>query len=146
MHVEREKRQTKVLFVIESLGCGGAEKSLVSLLSLLDRRKYDLSIWMIHPEGAFKYLLPNDITVVEQPRYNTFDSMLLNLSAIMYSCVLRLNKIFARSEYWGETYYKSRGWAIKAPEGQWDIVFAYLPYAEAIFSPREFWPSLLVFV
>lgn len=125
MHVEREKRQTKVLFVIESLGCGGAEKSLVSLLSLLDRRKYDLSIWMIHPEGAFKYLLPNDITVVEQPRYNTFDSMLLNLSAIMYSCVLRLNKIFARSEYWGETYYKSRGWAIKAPEGQWDIVFAY---------------------
>lgn len=115
----------KVLFVIESLGCGGAEKSLVSLLSLLDRKKYDLSIWIIHPEGAFKYLLPDDITVIEQPRYNAFDSILSKLSALCYSFVYRLNKIIARSEYWGETYYKCRGWAMKVPKGQWDVVCAY---------------------
>ena len=36
-------KRERVLFVIESLGCGGAEKSLVSLLSLLDSHKYDLS-------------------------------------------------------------------------------------------------------
>lgn len=30
-----------------------------------------------------------------------------------------------KSEYWGETYYKSRGWAIKVPKGKWDVVFAY---------------------
>ena len=31
-----------ILFVINSLGCGGAEKSLLSLLSLLDYDKYDV--------------------------------------------------------------------------------------------------------
>ena len=118
-------KKTKVLFVIESLGCGGAEKSLVSLLSLLDKDKYDLSIWMMHPEGAFLSFLPKDVNVVEQPKYNVFESMLFNLSAVFYSVVWRFNKLVGRSEYWGETYYKSRGWTIKVPSGRWDVVFAY---------------------
>ena len=32
----------KILFVINSMGCGGAEKSLLSLLSLLDYDRYDV--------------------------------------------------------------------------------------------------------
>ena len=74
------KQKKQILFVIESLGCGGAEKSLVSLLSLLDKDKYDLSIWMIHPEGAFLSFLPNQVKVVEQPKYNAFESLLFSLS------------------------------------------------------------------
>lgn len=118
-------KKKRALFVIESLGCGGAEKSLVSLLSLLDRQKYELSIWMIHPQGAFMYLLPKDVKVVEQPQYNAVEKMSLRLSSLVYSCVWRLNNIMGKKEYWGETYYKSRGWAMKAPEGKWDVVFAY---------------------
>ena len=118
-------KRERVLFVIESLGCGGAEKSLVSLLSLLDSHKYDLSIWMIHPEGAFLNLLPPGITVVEQPKYNAIQSMLFRASAVVYSSARRLNKIIGKNEYWGETYYKTRGWAIKVPKGSWDIIFAY---------------------
>ena len=119
----RQKKQ--ILFVIESLGCGGAEKSLVSLLSLLDKDKYDLSIWMIHPGGAFLSFLPDEVKVVEQPKYNAFESMLFNLSSVIYSVVWRFNKMIGKNEYWGETYYKSRGWAIKIPEGKWDVVLAY---------------------
>lgn len=125
MNADNCKTKKKVLFVIESLGCGGAEKSLVSLLSLLDRQKYDLSIWMIHPEGAFLPLLPKDITVVEQPKYNLVESLLYRFSSAIYSTVLRINKILGRREYWGETYYKCRGWAMKAPKGEWDVVLAY---------------------
>lgn len=123
MDIKRQKK--RILFVIESLGCGGAEKSLVSLLSLLDKSRYDLSIWMIHPEGAFLSLLPNEVKVVDQPKYKAFKSMLLKLSSVFYSVAWRLNKMIGKSEYWGETYYKSRGWAIKVPEGKWDVVFAY---------------------
>lgn len=119
----RQKKQ--ILFVIESLGCGGAEKSLVSLLSLLNKDRYDLSIWMIHPEGAFLSFLPDQVKVVEQPKYNAFESLLFSLSSLIYSVIWRLNKIIGKSEYWGETYYKSRGWAIKVPKGKWDVVFAY---------------------
>lgn len=123
MNIKRQKKQ--VLFVIESLGCGGAEKSLVALLSSLDKNRYDLSLWMIHPEGAFLSFLPNEVKVVEQPKYNAFESLLFNLSSIFYSVAWRLNKMIGKSEYWGETYYKSRGWAIKVPDGKWDVVFAY---------------------
>ena len=111
----RQKKQ--ILFVIESLGCGGAEKSLVSLLSLLNKDKYDLSIWMIHPEGAFLSFLPDQVKVVEQPKYNAFESLLFNLSSLIYSVIWRFNKMIGKNEYWGETYYKSRGWAIKVPKG-----------------------------
>lgn len=119
----RQKKQ--ILFVIESLGCGGAEKSLVSLLSLLDKDKYDLSIWMIYPEGAFLSFLPDQVKVVEQPKYNAFESLLFSLSSLIYSVIWRFNKMTGKNEYWGETYYKSRGWAIKVPKGKWDVVFAY---------------------
>ena len=115
----------KILFVIESLGCGGAEKSLISLLSSLDKERYDLSIWMMYPKGAFLSFLPNDVNVIKQPKYNVFESMLLYLSSILYSVIWRLNKMVGKSEYLGETYYKSRGWAIKVPKGKWDVVFAY---------------------
>ena len=40
---------------------------------------YDLSIWMIHPEGAFLSFLPDQVKVVEQPKYNAFESFLFNL-------------------------------------------------------------------
>lgn len=119
------KTRKKVLFVIESLGCGGAEKSLVSLMSLLDWQKYELYIWMIRTGGAFLSLLPHDIIVVEQPKYNIFESMLYRLSAVIYSVARRLGNKLGKCKYWGETYYKCRGWAIKAPKGHWDIVFAY---------------------
>ena len=82
----------KILFVIESLGCGGAEKSLISLLSSLDKERYDLSIWMMYPKGAFLSFLPNDVNVIKQPKYNVFESMLLYLSSILYSVIWRLNK------------------------------------------------------
>lgn len=94
----------KILFVIESLGCGGAEKSLISLLSSLDKERYDLSIWMMYPKGAFLSFLPNDVNVIKQPKYNVFESMLLYLSSILYSVIWRLNKMVGKSEYWGETY------------------------------------------
>lgn len=123
MNIKRQKKQ--VLFVIESLGCGGAEKSLVALLSSLDKNRYDLSLWMIHPEGAFLSFLPDEVKVVEQPKYNVFESLLFDLSSVFYSVAWRLNKMIGKSEYWGETYYKSRGWAIKVPDGKWDVVFAY---------------------
>lgn len=125
MDINSTSKKKKVLFVIESLGCGGAEKSLVSLLSLLDKKKYDLSIWMIHPGGAFMSFIPQDVIVVEQPCYNFFDLLRYKFSAAIYSLNRRLNKLLSYNEYWGETYYRCIGWAMKIPKGHWDVVFAY---------------------
>ena len=58
----------RILFIIDSLTCGGAEKSLVSLLPLLDRSKYEVNLWMRHKGGVFESLLTADTHLVDAPR------------------------------------------------------------------------------
>lgn len=54
----------RVLFVINSLGCGGAEKSLVSLLSVMDYSKYQVDLQMFRAEGMFMGLLDPNVSVL----------------------------------------------------------------------------------
>lgn len=57
----------KILFVMESLGIGGAEKSLVTLLSELDYSKYEVDLFLFNFCGEFKALLPKQVRVIEAP-------------------------------------------------------------------------------
>lgn len=59
----------KLLFVIDSLECGGAEKSLVSLLSLLDYRRYDVHLLMFSPTGMYLSLLPDQVNILPELPY-----------------------------------------------------------------------------
>lgn len=45
--------QKKVLFVIESLAGGGAEKVLATLLKHLDKSKYDITLCTIIDTGKY---------------------------------------------------------------------------------------------
>lgn len=115
----------KILFVIDSLVCGGAEKSLVSLLPLLNRNKYELYIWIIHRGGDFEILLPKDVVVVDSPKYSLLEKIYLEVGQILFSLLLRINKIFSIKEHNAEALWKSIGWAIKVPKGSWNTVIAY---------------------
>ena len=114
-----------VLFVIDSLSCGGAEKSLVSLLPLLNSDKYNLFLWMRHPYGEFKYLLPDNVNIVKEPSYNVYERLKLRIGKIFYSVAIRFNKLIGKKEHSAETLYKCQGWAMKVPEGEWDVAVAY---------------------
>ena len=63
-----------ILFVINSLGFGGAEKSLLSLLSLLDYDKYDVTLQMFRRGGMFEELLPPEVHVRKELDYTAFCS------------------------------------------------------------------------
>ena len=54
----------KILFLIGNLDSGGVSKSLVNLLNAIDRKKYDISLWVGSPTGIFYNLLPTDITLI----------------------------------------------------------------------------------
>ncbi len=56
-----------VLFLIDSLTCGGAEKSLISLLPLLDYTKIDLDLMMVSRGGIFEQYIPKQVHVVDFP-------------------------------------------------------------------------------
>lgn len=62
----------KILFVINSLNCGGAEKSLVSLLSTIDYNRYDVYLLMFQQEGMLLNLLPQEVHILPQPEYMSF--------------------------------------------------------------------------
>ena len=54
----------KLLFVIPSLRIGGAEKSLVNLLTELDYTKYDVDALLLTPVGELICLLPKEVNVL----------------------------------------------------------------------------------
>jgi glycosyltransferase involved in cell wall biosynthesis len=58
----------KVLFVIDSLNSGGAEKSLVSLLTLFDFDKYNVDLLMFSKKGLFKSLVPKEVNILSVPK------------------------------------------------------------------------------
>lgn len=142
----------KILFVIDSLNCGGAEKSLVSLLSLLNKDKYDISLWMLSPGGASLSLVPDYISIVSQPKYNVIEKIKYYIGRILFSIMIRLKKVFHKKEHGAETLWKNMGWTMKVPQGEWDIAFAYqqgVPtylVAEKIIAKRKFaWVNADIF-
>ena len=58
-----------ILFVIDSLSSGGAEKSLVSLLTLFDYSKYSVDLLMFSQKGLYLPLLPEQVNILEVPKY-----------------------------------------------------------------------------
>lgn len=115
----------KILFVIDSLGCGGAEKSLVSLLPLLNSSKYKIYLWIRTRGGIFEEYIPNNVTVIDQPQYIFFEKLFIKLSHWAYSLCYRFNTFFNIKEHLAESLWKCSGRLIKAPTSQFDIAIAY---------------------
>lgn len=57
-----------VLFLIDSLICGGAERSLISLLPLLDFSKIDVDLMMVVRGGVFEQYIPEQVNIVDFPK------------------------------------------------------------------------------
>ena len=115
----------KLLFTIDSLGCGGAEKSLVSLLPLLNRNKYEIHLWVLNRGAEFESLLPDNVMIEPEPIYGPFDRMKMILAQLYYSLSIRIKRILGKHEHGAETYWKCVGWAYKVPERQYDVAIAY---------------------
>jgi glycosyltransferase involved in cell wall biosynthesis len=64
----------KLLFIMNSLTCGGAEKALVSLLQAIDYSKYEVDLYLFKHEGLFMGNIPKEVTLLSEPiAYRFFD-------------------------------------------------------------------------
>jgi glycosyltransferase involved in cell wall biosynthesis len=97
----------ELLFVIDSLAIAGAEKSLVTLLSLLDLSKFNVDLMLFAHGNELEELIPEEINLLPPLGYTNFTKKkikehLLNsisireckmlVSRSKYSIKLRLNK------------------------------------------------------
>lgn len=88
-----------MLFVIDSLECAGAEKSLVTLLSLLNYSKYSVDLMLFGHGGELEKLVPNEVNILEPLKYTEFSNMKLS-EAIYYSIAkVNINLLIARMKY-----------------------------------------------
>lgn len=70
-------KKKKIVFVIESLELGGAEKSLVTLLQNFDFSHYEVDLLTFHPGGFFKDLVPKEVKhkVVPFPKFSLLNRL-----------------------------------------------------------------------
>lgn len=57
----------KLLFVMQSLYNGGAEKSLVNLLNELPENKYEVDLLLFRQEGMFLSQVPKWVRILKTP-------------------------------------------------------------------------------
>lgn len=62
----------ELLFVIDSLDSAGAEKSLVSLLSLLDYSKYSVDLMLFAHGTVLERLVPDEVNILKPLEYTEF--------------------------------------------------------------------------
>ena len=125
-----------ILFVINSMGCGGAEKSLLSLLSLLDYEKYDVTLQMFRRGGMFETLLPPEVHIREELDYSAFCRKSLAKQLLSFdlrritarvrtSLFLRSNAKKGRPLHDAQAYWKYSGAAYAPLPEQYDAAIAW---------------------
>lgn len=113
----------KLLFVIPSLRSGGAEKSLVTLLQLLDEMRFDVDLLLFRRDGLFLAQVPQWVRVLDAGAvYAAFDSPIG--ASMRY--FLRRGKLFdaLRRLFYGRMIRSGRA---DVPQRSWKYISRYLP-------------------
>ena len=113
----------RVLFLIDSLTCGGAEKSLISLLPLLDYSQVDVDLLMFKRGGVFEKYVPQQVRVISHRLYGSgfVDQLSQRLHQMCFSWNLR----FGKKRHGAETHWRAMHQAVMPLEGQYDVAIAY---------------------
>ena len=113
----------RILFVIDSLVCGGAEKSLVSLLPLIDYDRYDVDLLMFARGGVFEKYVPDEVNVIQHNLFGSspFDRLNKFLHQLSFSVLLRLNP----ARHGAENSWRAMHGVVKPMKKQYDIAIAY---------------------
>ncbi len=122
----------RLLFVIDSLNVGGAEKSLVTLLNLLDYSRYEVDLQLFAYGGTFEQFLPEEVHVLPPLSYTNF------LASSIRKQILKPRMLAAKMRYSFSIrkkgllhadkaclYWKTIGKCIEKSSNEYDVAIAY---------------------
>ena len=130
----------KILFVLDSLRIGGAEKSLITLLSLLDYEKYEVDLQLITRTGKFLSYVPREVNILpstawEQyialPLWKKFFKISLSWTRLYTAFILRTKKIIGREI--DVFMWKTISPHINTLEKDYDVAIGYGQYLPSFF-------------
>jgi glycosyltransferase involved in cell wall biosynthesis len=112
----------RVLFIIDSLGCGGAEKSLISLLSQLDYSSLEVFLSIVSRGGVFESYIPSNVHLIPFPQPSRFFSYFSNG---LFSLLYRVFRKVGVKRHGAEL-----GWIVRRPvyprfKGEYDVAISY---------------------
>lgn len=67
----------KILFMVSSMNIGGVEKSLLSLLSVIPRDKYKITVLVLEKKGGFLDYIPDWVKVEEAEWFKEFQPIIM---------------------------------------------------------------------
>lgn len=116
-----------LLFVIDSLSIGGAEKSLISLLNLINTNKYDIDLLLVKSGGDLEKHLPLYVNVL--PELNFFISKKFEIKTLYYriktSINLRINNFRRNRLHSEQVVFNCIDNLIRPIEKNYDVAIAY---------------------
>lgn len=129
----------KILFVIDTLRIGGAEKSLVSLLQLIDYNVFDIDLLLFGRNGEFERFIPTSVNVIPPPALydhltdSVFNNIIrgrvsLAISRIAYSVAVRFHRIFSKKatvRWYNQAFWTYYAKFITPQPGEYDTAIAY---------------------
>ncbi len=122
----------RILFVINSLGLGGAEKSLTSLLNMMDYNRYEVDLLMFNPGGMFLKLLPENVHVLPQLDFlksnQSVRCQLLHPTYLTARIAATIGLRLHRRKnllHPAQCYWKYAGRAFNALPGEYDAAIAW---------------------
>lgn len=126
----------KILFVMPGLYGGGAEKSLINLLNLLDYSKYEVDLLLFKHEGLFLGQVPKEVNVLPTPISLKYSFVPLDKEALKNIEAIKAEIIRIIGTVICKLFYKKREkqarweyfyiYSIKRLKGQYDVALAYL--------------------
>ena len=130
----------KILFGLDSLRIGGAEKSLITLLSLLDYEKYEVDLQLITRTGKFLSYVPQEVNVLPStaweeylalPLWKKFFHISQALTRLYTAFKLRTSKYIGREV--DVFMWKTTSPHIRTLEKEYDIAIGYGQYLPSFF-------------
>ena len=133
----------KILFMVSSMNIGGVEKSLLSLLSVMPKEKYDITVLTLEKKGGFLDYIPSYIKVEEAAWFKEIKPIIMESPQRTIKKYLKENKVFKIPTFI-YSYYKSKNTdnryiyyknilkSIPENEGEYDVAIAYAGPTEII--------------
>lgn len=130
--------KNRLLFVIDSLDCAGAEKSLVTLLGLLDYRKFEVDLMLFAHGRELERLVPREVNILQPLKYTVFSNLPLRNAVLaafkqfefrMLTSRLKFSTALRKRNYnnaqKARLYWQNTSRVIEFNTKQYDVAISY---------------------